>query len=64
MQLFSTKPTPPTDSPVTRAEFDQLMDQLKQLNRRSIRTETRLVRLMEANGLTHLDTRTSNSVST
>lgn len=48
------QPMPPpasTDPPITRAEFAQLMARIEKMERRGVRTETRLMRLMEHHGM-------------
>jgi hypothetical protein len=48
-----TMPPPPAAGapPITRAEFIELMQRVTAIERRSVRTETRVMRLMEHHGL-------------
>lgn len=39
------------DPPITRAEFDQLMRRLGTIEQRCVRTESKVMRLMEHHGL-------------
>lgn len=46
-------PPPPAtaDPPITRAEFAALMQRITSIERRSVRTESKVMRLMEHHGL-------------